>query len=133
MISMAYQTELVQNPQDARAVLYQPEATIIVYTWSVALVEDGEPHSVVTHQTIAGCDPQVSITRLEDVVDRVLRQAIIGRPRVECVFAATALGPCGLGKWRHDHKAERQEYRLGCHFDFSDAYLQGLDIPHPYQ
>src|SRR5262249_23287594 len=91
-IAITHQPELVQNPQDSRPVLEQPQTAIVGDARRVAQVEHGEPCSVVTHQSVGGRNPQVSITGLKDGIARVLRQAVIGRPRIKIVFAGVVLG-----------------------------------------
>ena len=95
-IAITHQPELVQDPQDSGAVLDQPQTAIVDHAWTVSLVEDDEPRPVVTHQPIGGSNPQVSIARLENGAARILRQAVIGRPQIEIVFADVLLG---MGNW----------------------------------
>ena len=46
----------------------------------VALVEHRELHAVEAHEAPLGAEPDVSVARLEDRLDRVLRQARVGLP-----------------------------------------------------
>jgi hypothetical protein len=90
------------------------QATIVVYTWSVALVKDGEAGSVVTYQSIGGRNPQVSVTGLKNGIAGILRQAAIGRPRIEIVFGSGIPAIANSRKANRQKDAERQEYRLEC-------------------
>ena len=53
---------------------------------SDAAVEHHEPDAIEAHQAAERGQPQIAVAGLEDVVDRVLREAVFDRPRVEALL-----------------------------------------------
>ncbi len=51
-------------------------------SWRRVSVEDNEPDAVESHESVERRHPQVPVTRLDDVDDDVLGQAVGGRPRI---------------------------------------------------
>jgi hypothetical protein len=46
------------------------------------VVEDFEVNTIEASCTIFGCDPDVAIVGLEDLVNAILREAVFGGPRL---------------------------------------------------
>src|SRR5262245_26094073 len=48
-----------------------------------ASVEDHESNPVEPHEAAEGRQPEIAVARLQDVVDRVLRESVLGGPGLE--------------------------------------------------
>src|ERR1051326_4810326 len=48
----------------------------------VALIEDGEAHAIETHQALDGAEPEITVTSLQQCLNAVLRQALLGPPDI---------------------------------------------------
>ncbi|HKV40425.1 MAG TPA: hypothetical protein VJX67_14525 [Blastocatellia bacterium] len=78
-------------PQIALPVFSKADKSIGDDARRIALIEDGEAHSVKADQSIVSGQPDIAIARLHDVADRVLRQSVIGRPVIEMKLSVRRL------------------------------------------
>ena len=90
---------LGRRPQGALPVLMQRPETLAPDAGR-APVEDDEPQSVEADQSAVGGEPEITVAGLQDVVDGVLRQAVLGGPRVQTGLRA------GLGWRRKEREAD---------------------------
>jgi len=67
-------------------ILEQGLRVAVEHPGGVALVEDGELHAVETDEAAFRPQPQVSVARLRDRLDRVLREAVLRLPDLERVL-----------------------------------------------
>ena len=74
------------RPKIAGAVFKQTDEPVSGKARSVALVEDGEAHSVKAHQPVKGRKPQITVLRLQNFAHGVLWQAVVRRPVIEAVL-----------------------------------------------
>ena len=75
------QSFLGRDPEVARQVLRQSEDGVIRETWGPP-VEHRKLDSIKPRQPTARPDPQPTVTGLKQTIDRVIRQAVVGRPRL---------------------------------------------------
>lgn len=75
------QAVLGRGPQRPFAVLAQHTEPLAADPLDVGIEHD-EPRSVEADQAAEGGQPEVAVAGLDDVVDRTLRQAVVGRPLV---------------------------------------------------
>jgi hypothetical protein len=70
------------NPKSATSIFGEAAGIIAGDRWGVLLVEDGELDTVESGDASLGSYPEVSITRLKYLVNTVLRQTVLTRPRL---------------------------------------------------
>ena len=70
------------NPKSATSIFGEAAGIIAGDSWGVLLVEDGELGTIEAGDASFGSYPEVSIARLKYLVNTVLRQTVLTRPRL---------------------------------------------------
>ncbi len=74
------------NPQASFSVLVKDKNKVILYLLGVCFIEHGEPCTIEPNQPLFSPQPEVSILRLGNRENAVLRQTILGSPYVVSVL-----------------------------------------------
>ena len=74
------------DPERTLRIFEETGEPIAAEAFRVVFIEDVETHAVVAHQPVERRKPQVTVARLRNVIDAVLRQTIVSRPFIEAVL-----------------------------------------------
>ena len=80
------------DPEVAVAILVERLRVAVLQPWRVGLVENRELHAVETDQAPFGAQPDVAVASLEDRLNRVLGEALIGLPHLVRVLRDDLVG-----------------------------------------
>ncbi len=80
VVPVAYQAAARADPEGARPVLVEGLHVRVLEGRGILLVEDHEAHAVEADEALLGAEPEVTVARLDDGANRVLRKALLGRP-----------------------------------------------------
>src|SRR3712207_2405456 len=67
------------------------DKTIARNSFCVVFIENRKARSVVTNQTVKGRKPEITVRRLRDSADAVLRQSVVGRKRIKTILRRSCL------------------------------------------
>ena len=89
------------NPKTATSILSKAAGIVAGELRGILLVEDGELDTVEPGDASFGSDPKVSIASLENLVNTILRKAILSRPNL------VSPGPLKVGRQEPCHSLAR--------------------------
>ena len=80
------------DPERAETIFEQRGHVVVAERFGVGSIEDLEVLAVEADEPFLGAEPQIAIARLQDGLDGILRQPLIGLPRVVHVLGQRFVG-----------------------------------------
>ena len=89
--SVTHQTAFLGgNPQRIVGFGKEFDETIARKIFMIAFIKNRETHAVKTHQTVKCREPNITVRRLRNRINRILRQPVVRRPRIETILRRRA-------------------------------------------
>ena len=96
------------DPERTETIFEQRGDVVVAERSGVGSGEDLEAHSIEADEPLLGAEPQIPVARLQDGLDGILREPLIGLPHVVHV-----LGQCFVGIESERRRRPREELDEG--------------------